>query len=419
MDLRQAKALEIAARMRITFKDGAWLVPSMSGNGTYSVVLKPGGSTCTCPNHELTGQDCKHVLAAQFVCERDYGGKTLLIDTGTLPKKTTYKQDWPAYTEAQYREKRRFQKLLFELCRNVPDLPAPKTGRRPHRAADSIFSMVFKVYSTFSARRFMTDLEDAHAAGYLMNPIPAIKVNQFMENAAFTPTLQTLIRQSALPLSVVETKFAPDSSGFSTSKFEKWFDHKYGCQRTKNVWVKAHIMVGVKTNVITAVEIKDKDAGDSPQFKDLVLQTCAGFKIDEVSADKAYLSHENLEMIDALGGTAFVPFKSNSVQGLEGTVWEKMFHYFQFRREEFLAHYHPRSNVESTFSAVKRKFGDAVRSKNDVAMKNEVLCKFLAHNICCLIQEQCELGIDPVFWQDEPAQAVAADIIPLKRNSMP
>ena len=35
-------------------------------------------------------------------------------------------------------------------------------------------------------------------------------------------------------------------------------------------------------------------------------------------------------------------------------------------------------------------------------MVNEVLCKFLAHNLCCLIQEQEELGIEPLFWQDKP-----------------
>ncbi len=31
-------------------------------------------------------------------------------------------------------------------------------------------------------------------------------------------------------------------------------------------------------------------------------------------------------------------------------MWGQMYHYFMFRREEFLAHYHKRSNVESTFS---------------------------------------------------------------------
>ena len=60
-------------------------------------------------------------------------------------------------------------------------------------------------------------------------------------------------------------------------------------------------------------------------------------------------------------------------------------------------HYHRRSNVESVFSMTKRKFGDSVRSKTDVAMVNEVLCKFLAHNLCVLNQEECELGIETMF----------------------
>ena len=39
-------------------------------------------------------------------------------------------------------------------------------------------------------------------------------------------------------------------------------------------------------------------------------------------------------------------------------------------------------------------------------MKNEVLCKVLCHNLCCLIQSQCELGIEPVFWTtDDPLTA--------------
>jgi len=46
---------------------------------------------------------------------------------------------------------------------------------------------------------------------------------------------------------------------------------------------------------------------------------------------------------------------------------------------------------------VKARFGDAVRSKSDAGMINEVLCKVLAHNICVVIQAIHELGIDPSF----------------------
>jgi len=103
-----------------------------------------------------------------------------------------------------------------------------------------------------------------------------------------------------------------------------------------------------------------------------------------------------------VGGTPFIAFRGNATGGVGGT-YEQMFHYFMFRKQEFLAHYHKRSNVESTFSMMKRKFGDSLRSKTDVAMVNETLCKILCHNLVVLIHEVCELGIDPVFWTNRTA----------------
>ena len=75
-----------------------------------------------------------------------------------------------------------------------------------------------------------------------------------------------------------------------------------------------------------------------------------------------------------------------------------MFHLYCYNRDEFKAHYHKRSNVETTFSMVKLKFGDSIRSKTDTAMANEALCKILCHNICVLIQSSYELGIAAKFW---------------------
>src|SRR5487761_667685 len=72
-----------------------------------------------------------------------------------------------------------------------------------------------------------------------------------------------------------------------------------------------------------------------------------------------------------------------------------MYHYFHFMRTGFLQHYYKRSNVESTFSMIKRKFGDSLRSKTDAATANETLCKILCHSLVVLIQETRELGIEP------------------------
>jgi transposase len=51
-----------------------------------------------------------------------------------------------------------------------------------------------------------------------------------------------------------------------------------------------------------------------------------------------------------------------------------MYHFYQYNQETFLRHYHQRSNVETTFSMIKRKFGEKLRSKTQTAQENEVLC---------------------------------------------
>jgi hypothetical protein len=78
-----------------------------------------------------------------------------------------------------------------------------------------------------------------------------------------------------------------------------------------------------------------------------------------------------------------------------------------------LQHYHTRSNVESAFSAIKRKFGDSLRSKTDVAMVNESLCKILCHNVCCLISAMYEVDIYPFLGNEGPEEG--CKILPLVR----
>ena len=394
MDPREQRGLAIAALCRLDRAGDSWTVPSQSCSLRYTV--NPAQQTCTCPDHVEGGYKCKHIYAVEFTIKREVHQDGTVTETKsvTVTEKVTYKQDWPAYNTAQANEKDRFQVLLNDLCCGLGERDHSHIrGRKPHPVKDTVFASVFKVYSTFSSRRFSCDLRDAHAKRFTASVIPGLKVPQFLEDATLMPILMNLIIKSAAPLKSVETQFAVDASGFSGSRFDRWFDHKYGTPKREAVWVKCHIACGVKTNVVTAVRVLDSASHDSTQFGTLVKETAKQFTIREISADKAYLSAESFETVAALGGTAYIPFKTNSV-AKAGGLYEKMFHLFQFNREEYMAHYHKRSNVESTFSAIKRKFGDSVRSKTDVAMTNEVLCKIVAHNICCLIQEQEELGID-------------------------
>lgn len=54
-----------------------------------------------------------------------------------------------------------------------------------------------------------------------------------------------------------------------------------------------------------------------------------------------------------------------------------------------------RKTFEATFSAIKRKLGENLLSKNPLARVNELLAKLLAYNLTVLIHEIHEHGIDP------------------------
>ena len=404
MDYRELKALELAARAHIRFVDGFWIVPSQTNpSKCYRVTIQP--PSCECEDFALRQQPCKHVRAAELVNERQGGTKAPALDTDTLPKKKTFKQDWPSYGRAQKIEKRRIQELALDLCSQLPERPRDprRRGPKPHAVRDAIFAMILKVYCGLSSRRTHSDLEIAFEKGYTTKLVPGPKVTAFFEDAYFTPVLKDLIAFTAAPLRVLERKFTIDSSGFSSCRYEDYYGSKYGTgQRRRCSWTKCHVMSGVSTHCVTAVRILDKDAADSPQFIPLVRETRKyGFIIEEVSADKAYASFDNFEEIAACGAQGYIAFKANAT-GAVGGHFEKAFHLFQADREDYLDHYHLRSNVESTFSAIKRKFGHAVMSLTDTAMTNECLVKFLCQNLSVLVQVQEKLGLVPVFWKDEP-----------------
>lgn len=424
MDVRLEKARAIVRTLKLRQRGNTWLVPSQSGHGKGYVVTHEGEHfRCDCPDfehrHTAPGSGyCKHILAVAIVLtqteettrtEETRPDGTRTVTTKTTVVKTarvTYRQDWPAYNKAQTEEKATFQTLLHDLCAGIPqpEQAGRNSGRKRLRLGDMIFAAAFKVYSTFSGRRFMTDLREAHAKGYIAKVPHFNSIFNYLEAEELTPLLQELVTISSLPLAAIETTFAADSSGFSSCRYVRWFDAKHGdgpqavALMEQHDWKKCHIICGVKTNVVTGVEVTDRNANDSPFLPLLVGNTARHFQMEEVSADKQYSSKNNLKHIVNAGATPFVPFKSNATGGLGPmTLWKRMFHYYSYQREEFLARYHQRSNVESTFGMIKAKFGEALRSKTERAQLNELLLKVLCHNICCIIQSMHELGISPEF----------------------
>lgn len=396
---RKQRGYLIAQTQKVVNKNGVWQVPSASNpHKTYKVTLTLEGAKCDCEDFKERGLKCKHAWAVSYTIEKTVNKDGCITITQT--KRITYKQDWPNYTKAQTEEGRLFKELLKDLVENVQEQPYT-FGRPKTPLKTALFCAIDKVYSMQSSRRARSRYKDAEDKAQIVKAPSYNVINITLERTDITPTLRNLLHITALPLKSIETKFSPDSTGFRTSRFSDYCEKKHNIKK-EHKWIKCHAITGNKTNVVVSAIITDGNGADSPQFIPLVEETASlGFSMEEVSADKAYNSIANYNAVQQVGGTAYIPYKSNTTAlphtGNKARLWRKMFYYFQLHQDEFLQHYHNRSNVETTFFAIKSKFGDCLKNKNFVSQTNEVYCKLIAYNITVLINAIYELKIQPNF----------------------
>src|SRR3989338_9329533 len=204
MEVRKQRGYEIAKTSRIEKTEKGWKVPSQSGGGHYIVVSNGFGAECSCPDHELRNCKCKHIWAVEFIVTKQIDQEGNAIITQTVRK--TYSQDWKNYNLAQQKEKEIFMKLLADITSRIGN-PSYEFGRPSNNVSDTIYSMVFKVYSTFSGRRFSTDLETAKENGFAEKKIPYNSMFRYFQKKELTPLLAQMVTITSLPLRSVEKKY--------------------------------------------------------------------------------------------------------------------------------------------------------------------------------------------------------------------
>ena len=403
-DLREVRGKEIANQGNQIKKvnDHSFKVKSQSGSKVYEVKETESGMICDCPDFVYRGGKCKHIAATRYYLEIEKD-----TPTGTVTEKVhlTYTQAWNAYNAAQKAEVNLFDELLKDLVKAIPE-PEQTIGRPRLSIHETLFCAIQKVYSQLSSRRAYGLFENATEKRQINHAPHFNAPSKLFKNPDTTPILHELVTLSALPVAGIENDFSVDSTGFRTTTFNAYNGMKHG-QKKEHQWVKAHLCAGVKTNIVAAVAITDGNGGDSPQFGPLVKKTAEGFTINEISADMAYSSRLNLQLAENAGGKAYIPFKKSATGRAGGSaLWKKMFHYFQLNRDDFMEHYHKRSNIEATNAAIKRKFGETLKSKNSVAQVNELLAKIIAYNLTVVIHEMYENGIQPEFLRARSEKSI-------------
>lgn len=304
-----------------------------------------------------------------------------------LPVKEKYSRDWHKYNLAKTNEKRMFIELLNDLVKIIQE-PEYKFGRPSIPIRDFIFCVGLKLYSNYSGRKAVSDYRTSMYAGYITRTPHFNSIKDFLNCPATYDILSKLITISAMPLKKLEDKYSLDSSGFGTYTHERWNRVKWGKNVRYKDYLKGHILIGTRTNIICEAEITPGNFSDIRQAPKILLQANANFNIKEFSADKAYSSKLVFRILNALGTIPYIPFKRSTKAPSKNSpeIWNNMFLLFKDKKEEWNKHYHKRSNVETTFAMVKRRLGEHLLSKNYVAQRNELMMKFICHNICCLIQ---------------------------------
>ncbi len=329
-------------------------------------------------------------------------------------------RDWHTYNLAQTREGLLFENLLWDLLQTVDEPEYQGNGRPRLPARDVLFAAITKQYSGLSSRRHQALIEKARDEGFLSSKPHFNAVSKFLRLEGVNEILRGLVQASALPLATLEQQFAVDSTGFACGTYGSYRETRYGPtvkggERLRK-WMKLHAICGILTNIITDAVVTDQYGSDSPMLRELVPATAQRFEMREVSADKAYSGKANHWVIHNVGATPLIPFREgkskptkkengkissayNSAPGYPGSakLWRRAWAYFTLHEDEFYARYHKRSNVEATFSAVKARFGERLKSKDPTAQQNEVLCKVVAWNICVLVRAMHEHGIPADF----------------------
>ncbi len=317
-------------------------------------------------------------------------------------EKKTYPQDWPIYQKASSQEKLMFLRILKDAVDFMMINEEYNGNGRPSAYnADILKSLCIKAYHNYSGWRLESELRIAKAMGTIDNVYKRTTIMKYLQDEKITNLLHKLYKMIAEPLSEIEVYFAADASGIS---------NKYGNTRWMNIratdkeikyrrqYSKIHIISGCKSNVITSVMVTNSNVHESPHLISLLKDTTKRFTVKELTADAGYLSKKNVIGVSKLGVVPYimgtknvnVPMKSRSSWGLMLRLWKKHQMYFS-------EHYHRRSNVESTFGALKRKFGDFCRCKKEESQENEILCKVVCFNASVLSEALLSFDLKPKF----------------------
>ena len=261
--------------------------------------------------------------------------------------------------------------------------------------------LIWHKFPNLSSRRAKSFLELLKKFKIINVKIPCFKtLCNYREESLLNNILDELIEESSKPLSVIEHDFATDSTGIRTKLFSTWYSLRCKKRIKRRDHLTVHTTVGVKSKIVTALNVEIKKGKDNVIFRDHVDKTFKNFNIHEWSGDGIYWCKDNCTKVAEKGGKPYFNCKK-SWNGKQGghPAWKIMNQKYKDNPEDYGKSYHKRSNVETGNQSKKMLHGDKVYSKLNSARVNEETLRWINHNINVLNRAKCEWNITPKFME--------------------
>lgn len=173
---------------------------------------------------------------------------------------------------------------------------------------------------------------------------------------------------------------AYDSTGFKVSNRGEWMRQKWGIRRG---WIKAHIVVDVKTKNLLHIEVTTEKDGCDGDILQKQLDIINTKNIDKLAADGALdrrdvynlLKEKNIEPVIKPRKNASTKSRGSPSRAQEVREFKKK-GYEKWAKDK---EYGLRWATEGKFSTIKRKFGETIRATNKENMLHEAKMKFLTY----------------------------------------
>jgi len=318
-------------------------------------------------------------------------------------KKKRYPRDEALYNAIQENEWFFFFKTLPELAHAVAGNSSLwlNIGRPTKNLSEMLTCLaIWQRFPNLSVRSAKGFLEFLKWQGVIKIEVPCFKtLSNYQANERIRYYLGRLIEVSSKPLRVIETCFATDMNGVRTNNFTSWFSIRTGKRIRKRDHLASHITTGVKSNIVTAVNINIKKGKDNEILREHVEKTAHNFKVEEWSGDGAYQCRENCTAIAEVGAKPYFNLQKNVRSLAKGhPMWKWMVYEKKNHSRRYKKKYHKRSNVESTNHSKKARLGSCVKSKLDIAKEQEEYIKWVDYNLLVLNRASYEWDVEPNFY---------------------